>query len=157
MRAGSRGAQRGFTYVALLAVVALLALAAGEVARRWSDQIQREREQQLLRVGRLYASAIASYHRGSPGSSKTWPRHVEDLLLDPRMLSTVRYLRAPYGDPMQPGTALGLIRDADGTIRGVYSTSTATPFADGAIDLGVTRLAPARQYADWQFVPKVDP
>ena len=152
-----RAAQRGFTYLVILAILALLGVALAAVGTRWADRAQREREQDLLRVGQLYAQAILAYHRGSPGSDKTWPKSVEDLELDPRMLSTVRYLRAPYTDPMVPGKPLGLVRAADDTIRGVFSTSVATPFRQGAVDLGVVVLAPAQRYSDWQFVPKVDP
>ncbi len=151
------GTQHGFTYVAVLAILALLGVALAAIGTRWADRVQREREQDLLRVGQLYAEAILAYHRGSPGSDKTWPKNLQDLLLDPRMLSTVRYLRAPYGDPMVPGQPLGLVRAADDTIRGVYSTSAATPFQEGTVDLGVTVLAPARHYSDWQFIPKADP
>jgi type II secretory pathway pseudopilin PulG len=157
MRAGDRTRpQAGFVYFALLAILAVLAIGLAAFATRWSDRAQREREQQLLRIGQLYAEAIAAYHHGSPGSDKTWPRELDDLLLDPRMLGTVRYLRAAYTDPMMPGTPFGLVRAADGTIRGVYSTSTAQPFTQVAVDLGVTTLAPAHRYADWQFVPKED-
>lgn len=151
------GAQGGFTYVAVLAIVAIVGIALAAVGTRWADRMQREREQQLLRVGQLYAQAILAYHRGSPGSDKTWPKNLEDLLLDPRMLGTVRYLRAPYTDPMVPGQPLGLVRAADDTIRGVYSTNTAEPFTQGAVNLGVVVLSPAQHYADWQFIPKVDP
>jgi len=150
-------AQRGFTYVLVLAILALLGIALAAVGTRWSDRLQREREQELLRIGRLYAQAILAYHRGSPGSDKTWPKDVQDLQLDPRMLGTVRYMRTAYGDPMLPGQPFGLVRAADNTIRGVYSTSTATPFRTEAVDLGVLVLAPAQHYSDWQFIPKVDP
>ncbi len=152
-----RGAQRGFTYVAVLAILVLLGVALAAIGTRWADRVQREREQELLRVGQLYAQAILAYHRGSPGSDKKWPKSIEDLELDPRMLSTVRYLRAPYTDPMVPGQPLALVREADDTIHGVYSTSTAAPFRQGTVDLGVVVLAPAQRYSDWQFIPKVDP
>jgi len=151
------GAQAGFTYVALLAVLALVGIALANVGTRWADRVQREREQELLRVGQLYAQALLAYHRGSPGSDKTWPKDLQDLLQDPRMLGTVRYLRAPYTDPMVPGQPFALVRAADNTIRGVHSTSAATPFKQAQLDLGVVVLAPAQHYADWQFIPKVDP
>ena len=143
--------------MAVLAILALLGVALAAVGTRWADRVQREREQDLLRVGQLYAQAILAYHRGSPGSDKTWPKNLEDLLLDPRMLGTVRYLRSPYADPMVPGQPFALIRAADDTIRGVYSTGAATPFRQGTVDLGVTVLAPAQHYSDWQFIPKADP
>ena len=159
MRPGDRrpGAQSGFTYVALLALVALLGIALATVGTRWADRVQHEREQELLRVGQLYTQALLAYHRGSPGSDKTWPKDLQELLQDPRMLGTVRYLRAPYTDPMVPGQPFALVRAADDTIRGVRSTSMAAPFKDGPVDLGVVVLAPAHHYADWQFIPKVDP
>lgn len=152
-----RRTQAGFTYLAVLALVALLGVALAEVGTRWADRVQRDREQQLLRIGQLYAQALLAYHRGSPGSDKTWPKDVQELLQDPRMLGTVRYLRAPYTDPMAPGQPFALVRAADNTIRGVYSTSTAAPFHEGPVDLGVVFLSPAQRYADWQFIPKVDP
>ncbi len=150
-------AQRGFTYVVVLAIVALLGIALAAIGTRWADRVQREREQQLLRIGQLYAQAILAYHHGSPGSDKTWPKDVKELLLDPRMLGTVRYLRSAYTDPMMPGQPFGLVRAADDTIRGVYSTSTGAPFSTGTIDLGVVSLPPAQRYVDWQFIPKADP
>ncbi len=152
-----RAIQAGFTYVALLAVLALVGIALATVGTRWADRVQREREQELLRVGQLYAQALLAYHRGSPGSDKTWPKDLQELLQDPRMLGTVRYLRAPYTDPMVPGQPFALVRAADNTIRGVHSTSAATPFRQEPVDLGVVVLAPAQHYADWQFIPKVDP
>lgn len=151
-----RSVQSGFTYVAVLAILALLGVALATIGTRWADCVQREREQELFRVGQLYAQAILAYYRGSPGSDKKWPKAIEDLELDPRMLGTVRYLRAPYTDPMVPGQPLGLVREADDTIHGVYSTSTATPFRQGPVDLGVVALSPAQRYSDWQFIPKVD-
>ena len=159
MRRGEhrRPAQAGFTYIALLAVLALVGIALATIGTRWADRVQREREQELLRVGQLYAQALLAYHRGSPGSDKTWPKDVQELLQDPRMLGTVRHLRAAYPDPMVPGQPLVLIRAADNTIRGVYSSSMAAPFRDGGVDLGVVVLPPVQHYADWQFIPKVDP
>ena len=152
-----RTRQRGFTYVAVLALLALLGVALAAVGSRWADRVQREREQELLRVGQLYAQAILAYYRGSPGSDKKWPKTIEDLELDPRMLGTVRYLRAAYTDPMVPGKPFAPVRGADDTIHGVYSSSTAAPFRQGTIDLGAVVLSPARRYSDWQFIAKVDP
>lgn len=148
---------RGFTYIALLAIVAMTTYALALAGARWTDRLQRDREQQLLRVGELYAEAIQSYYRGSPGSNKVYPRDISDLLLDPRMLGTVRHLRAAYTDPIQPGVPLAPIRAADGTLRGVRSTSVDTPFLETGVDLGAVKLEPARRYADWLFIPKVDP
>src|SRR5712671_4153422 len=78
MPRGERPRRRagGFTYVGLLALVVLIGLmlaAAGEVA---STAAQRERETQLLWVGREYRAAIGRYWRNKRG----YPKTLEELL-----------------------------------------------------------------------------
>ena len=67
MRSGERTA-RGFTYVWMLAALVIFSIGLAVVGPLWADQAKREREQDLLRVGQLYAQAIASYYAASPGS-----------------------------------------------------------------------------------------
>src|SRR5256885_1974477 len=62
MRAG----ERGFTYVWAMAAVAILGVGMAAMGSLWSDDARREREQEALRIGRLYAEAIESYYRASP-------------------------------------------------------------------------------------------
>jgi type II secretory pathway pseudopilin PulG len=149
MRAGSRG----FAYVWLLAAVAVFGAALAAVGPLWAEEAQREREDELLRVGRLYAEAIDSYHRRSPGTTKRYPARLEELLFDTRFVGTVRHLRVLYPDPMAKGGAWTLLRATDGSIIGVASTSDASPLRRVAVDLGVVRLDAASRYADWRFVP----
>lgn len=157
MRLGDPAAQRGFTLVWLLAGVALLGAALAKIGPMWSQQAQREREAELLRIGALYARAIHSYRAASPGSLKTGPRNLQALLEDGRFVGTVRHLRKLYGDPLATDQTWGLIRNADGTIRGVHSTSELPPFRTEALRLpGLEPLPAARRYADWQFIPKQD-
>jgi type II secretory pathway pseudopilin PulG len=144
---------RGFTYVWAMAALAIFALGLAAVGPLFAADAQREREQELLRIGRLYAQAIADYHAASPGSVKRYPPSLDALLADTRFVGTVRHLRRLYPDPMQPDRPWGLVRAADGSIRGLYSAHEGQPLRTAAVDLGVVVLPPARRYSDWQFSP----
>ena len=156
MRAGEPNCQRGFTYIWAMAAVAILGLGLAAIGPTWADAARREREQDLLRIGQLYAQAIGSYYRSSPGSEKRYPPSLDALLLDTRFVGTYRHLRRLYADPLKPGQAWGVLRGADGSVRGVYSLSMDEPMRREALDLGVVVLPAARRYSEWQFVPKVD-
>lgn len=159
MRAGStapRKAQLGFTYVWVMAMVALLGIGLAAAGPLWADAAKREREQEALRIGQIYARAIASYYKSSPGSLKSYPPSLDALLLDTRFVGTYRHLRRLYADPLKPGQPWGVVRAADGGVRGVFSHSTDRPLRSEPLDLGVTVLPAAQKYSEWQFVPKVD-
>jgi type II secretory pathway pseudopilin PulG len=148
--------QRGFSYVAVLAMVAILGLTLAAVGPLWAEEARREREDDLLRVGRLYAEAIAQYRKSSPGSADRYPPSLDALLLDTRFVGTVRHLRAQYPDPLDPSRPWGLVRDADGGIRGVFSRSDAAPLRTVPVEVGSVRLPPAARYSDWHFIPRAD-
>ena len=146
--------QRGYTLVAVLVLLALCMLSLAVAGPLWSQQVRREREQELLRIGALYAQALADYRAASPGSLKQYPSRLQDLLTDTRFVGTARHLRELYADPVNPGQPWGLVHDADGRIVGVYSLSQDAPLAERGVDLGVTVLGPAKHYADWKFIVK---
>lgn len=158
MRAGrvsASGAQSGFTYIWLLAAIAVLAIAMAAVGPMWARATQREREGELIRVGTAYATAIEHYYRTSAGGGQQLPRNVDDLLLDSRFPTPVRHLRDAYTDPMQPGLPLELIRSPSGGIRGVASTSRESPLLQQAWTDGRHTLpaaSPSTTYRDWQFL-----
>jgi len=144
--------QNGFTLLAVIAALLLLALASNGVLTYVSQQALREREAELLRVGELYAQAIGTYYEASPGGVKRWPRTLEDLVEDQRFVGIKRHLRQIYADPMTRSINWGLVIASDGGLTGVYSRSEAQPIRSAAIELGALTLSPARRYADWQFV-----
>lgn len=149
-----RSAMRGFTFVWVLATLAIVSLGLAQAGPLWADTARRDREAELLRVGALYAQALDRYRRSSPGTIKRYPETLSALLQDERFLGTQRWLRKLYPDPMKPNQPWGLSRDDEGRITGVYSTSQDQPFRSGEIDLGVTRLSDARHYSDWRFTPE---
>jgi type II secretory pathway pseudopilin PulG len=155
MRAGSR--TQGFTLVAVLVLLALCLLGLSIAGPIWSQRVRREREHDLLRVGSLYAQAIAAYYNDSPGSLKQYPLRLDMLLADTRFVGTRRYLRQLYPDPVNAGQPWGLVLDAQQRIVGVYSRSEAAPIAEGPLDLGAVQLPAAQHYSDWKFLVKVNP
>ena len=146
-----RASQSGYTLVALLVAVFVIALGLAVAGPTWRQQNRRAQERELLRVGMLYAHALASFRDHSPGSLKAYPRSLDELLLDPRYVGVQRHLRRLYPDPVDPTRPWGLTHDADGNITGVYSQTTDAPVATGSIDLGDLVLAPANRYSDWKF------
>lgn len=136
-----------------LAAVALMGIALSVVGPMWADQAKREREKELLRVGRLYAQAIADYYVSTPGTAKQFPARLEELLQDDRFWGTRRHLRQLYPDPLQPQRPWGLLRSADGRITGVFSQDVTQPFLQSPVTVGVVQLGVAEHYQEWQFTP----
>ncbi len=124
----------GFALIAALALVAVVATGLAVVGVTWQHAIQRDREQQLFRIGPLYAAALEEYYQSAPGNFKAYPLKLEDLLADVRYVGLVRHLRELYTDPIVPGVALQPVRSAAGQVIGVVSTSTSKMLLnDGAL------------------------
>jgi len=149
MRHGSK--QGGFTLVAVLAAMFLLALATQGIMTLLSQEVQREREAELIRIGTAYAEAIRSYYESSPGSTKRWPQALEELTDDKRFVDRRRHLREAYGDPVTRSQPWGIVAAPDGGIAGVYSRSEETPIRSAAFDAGAANAHGAARYADWHF------
>jgi len=150
MPSGERARRRagGFTYLGLLALVALIGImlaAAGEVA---ATAAQREREAQLLWVGHEYRAAIQRYFT----RSRTYPKTLEELLgASPDAPVQVRYLRRLYPDPMTNAVDWVLLPAPNGGIKGIASSSQRTPLKTGHFDEADKDFADATTYGDWQF------
>jgi type II secretory pathway pseudopilin PulG len=143
----------GFAYIALLLTLAGLGLILGLATEQIEHTAQRDREEQLLFVGKQFRSAIADYYEKSPGT-KQYPRKLEELLLDKRFLKPVRHLRRIYIDPMTNDTDWQLIRTPQGGIVGVNSRSELTPIRT-QLDADMLKAIgdrPVRNYSDWKFI-----
>jgi type II secretory pathway pseudopilin PulG len=148
-----RRASRGFTYLTVLFIVALLGGGLALAGEMWETSAQRGKEAELLFVGHQYRSAILRYYLSGP--QRQYPRALEDLLKDSRMPETRRYLRRIYADPMSGKAEWGLVKAPDGGILGVHSLSEEPTFKRANFKLRDAAFAGATKYSDWKFVPTV--
>jgi type II secretory pathway pseudopilin PulG len=151
--------QRGFTYMLVLFLVALIGAGLAIAGDVWATAKQREREAELLFAGGAIRQAIASYYNGSPGPAKQYPPKLDDLLKDPRFPDTRRHLRQLYPDPFSGTADWALIKAPQGGIMGVASTSEAAPFkrtgfrgSDRVFEEQAVRLKEKLRYRDWEFI-----
>jgi type II secretory pathway pseudopilin PulG len=146
--------QRGFGWLIVLTTLAVASAAGAAVVQRWSGQMAREKERQLLRVGDAFARALADYHASSPGSDKRYPPTLEQLVLDTRFVGTRRHLRSIYPDPFTGQADWVLVRDGRGNISGIHSRAEQQPWTRVPRRLDATDLPAAERYADWVFTPR---
>lgn len=144
--------QGGFTYLALLFLVAAFGVALAATGVVWSMLQRREKEQQLLYIGNEYRQAIASYYERTPGTLKRYPGKLSDLIKDNRHLATVRHLRRLYADPLTLKPEWGLVRAPDGGIMGVYSLAPGAPLKRSGFSIADSAFENKKAYSDWRFV-----
>jgi type II secretory pathway pseudopilin PulG len=150
------GHERGFTYVGVLVLVALMGLALAAAGQVWQTLQKREKEQELLFIGHQFQRALAGYARQAPGLANRYPRQLEDLLQDPRFPGVRRYLRKIYPDPMTGKPEWGLVRGPDDAIYGVYSLSESEPLKKRNFGLADRRFEGKMKYSDWVFMYSPD-
>lgn len=141
--------QRGFTYLTVLFIIAILAGGLALIGELWHTSAAREKEAELLFVGHQYRKAIERYYLSGP--QRAYPRELEHLLKDPRRPGTERYLRRLYPDPVS-GQAFALVKAPDGGILGVHSTSEEQPFKTGGFKVRDAAFEGKAKYSEWQFV-----
>ena len=156
MRSGSREflSQKttnwGFTYIGVLAILAVMMIAIGAVVQIWHTQMQRENEQELLFVGNEFRDAIARY---SQESGKGFPTSLQALLGgDGDTKFNKRYLRKMYRDPFTGATTWGLVLGVDNQIVGVHSLSEMKPYKTAQFADKDSSLEGKTKYSEWQFV-----
>ena len=142
----------GFTYLALLFLVAVMGTVLAATGVMWSTAHQRNKERELLFIGNEFRKAIASYYERTPGTVKRYPKSFNDLLLDNRQLSTVRHLRRVYSDPMTSQVEWGIVRAPDGGIMGIYSLSAGATLKQSNFREKDNAFAAAKNYTEWKFV-----
>lgn len=147
----------GFTYLLMLVLVFLLGLALMAVSTVWSIASQRDKEAELLFVGREFREALQAYNRANPTVGDGFPMKLEDLLLDAKAPYVRRFLRKVYVDPMTGKAEWGLVRTPAGSIRGVYSLSALKPIRTSLPEDVSVGSGSAASYADWKFAVQAVP
>lgn len=145
----------GAAYLMLLLTVMVMGIGLVAVSEVWHTTSQREKEQELLFIGNQYRQALELYYAQSPGgNAQRYPASLEDMLKDPRVPGTKRYLRKIFADPISGDKNWGLIRGPGGGIMGVHSMSVEEPIKKtnfSRLDRGFEGM---KQYKDWVFVPR---
>lgn len=95
--------QRGYLLITLMLAFALMSIALLAVVPMLTQQIQRDREEELRRRGTTYMRAIQRYYR----KFGRYPMRLEDL----ENTNNVRYLRKRYRDPMSRDPETGRDRE----------------------------------------------
>lgn len=143
--------QRGFTYLLVLVMVAIIGYGLARAGLWWQTEAQRNREAELLFVGDQYRRAIERF-LAAQGNTPSFPRTLDDLLLDPRFADTRRYLRKRWPDPISPATEWGLIIDPETRgIAGIYSQAPGRPFKQGGFKTEYDFFKDSDSYGDWKF------
>src|SRR2546423_5080576 len=143
-------AQRGFTYLGMLVIVALLGFGLAAFGELYSHASQREKERELIFIGNQFRGAIASYYNKSPGA-KVYPKKLEDLLEDKRFPMPQHHLRRVYSDPMTGKAEWGMVEAPGGGFMGVYSLSEETPIKSGNFSVAEQAFEGAEHYTKWMF------
>ncbi len=151
MRPACLRRDRGVVLMGLVVLLALGGWATVLFAESAATARRREREEQLLFVGRQYQAALESYWRASPGPVRHLPATLDDLVRDPRFPNPVRHLRRLYPDPLQPDVPWGLLRRGN-QIVGVYSQTDAAPLRRSGFGPGLESFEGAAQYSAWRFL-----
>jgi len=92
---GGRRSEAGYILIIFLVVLTLMMIALTAAAPRLAQQIQRDREIELVHRGEQYARAIKRYYK----KFGRYPVRIEDL----ESTNTLRFLRKRYKDPITGG------------------------------------------------------
>lgn len=141
---------QGFTYLMAMMIIMIMGIMLGMSGESWKTIMQREREEELIFRGTQIMDAIGRWNKGDR-HVKTPLRDLKDLVQDPRTLTTTRYLRRLYTDPMT-GQEWNVINDPNLGITGVASTSQGKPLKTGGFPVGLESLEKKEKYSDWLFV-----
>jgi type II secretory pathway pseudopilin PulG len=87
--------QKGYMLLALMLLVTMMLLALSVVLPRVTQQMKREKEDELVHRGKEYAMAIKRYYH-SPASRGNYPTSLEQL----ESANHMRFLRKRFKDPM---------------------------------------------------------
>ena len=144
--------QRGYSYMLALFALSILALMSTRALESQKTAGQREREEELLFVGKAYRAAIAQYYQQTPGTLKRFPPDLQALLLDQRSAGVRRPLRKLYRDPMGGGAQWGTVSAPDGGVMGVYSLAAQAPIKTDGFPIELVSFKGASSYREWKFI-----
>ncbi|MFW1748111.1 type II secretion system protein [Acinetobacter guillouiae] len=143
--------KNGFTTIGMLIIVLIMIYIIGNWVVNYSFIQKIEKERELIRIGLEYKKALQWYRNNSPYGVYSYPIKLEDLTYDPRYSTrVVRYLRKIEKDPIT-NQSFELIKNEDGEIVGVYSSSSIAPLKSN-FDKELINFNFSKKYSDWKFI-----
>ena len=143
---------RGFTYLSVIILVAIIGLVAATTLKMGAVIQRSKAEEQLLDIGAAFSDALQSYADATPAGMPPQPPSLKELLKDPRFPGARRHLRQIYPDPMTGKAEWGIVYLADKVgVLAVYSLSDARPVKVGNFPLRFAALAGQEKISDWRF------
>jgi len=143
---------QGFTYLGLLFIITLMGLMAALAGSTWRFTAQRDRERELLFVGREYQRAIGCHLKAHAAQPQPYPTSLAQMLTNTDDSTVKRCLRRLYPDPITDSNDWGLVRTPEGGISGVYSRSTLAPLRQRGVYAGDSIDLSAKSYLDLKFM-----
>jgi len=143
---------RGFTYLSLIIVVAIIGMVAAS-AIKLGSVLQRSRaEHELLDIGTAFSDALKSYADATPQGMPPQPPSLKELLKDPRFPGTRRHLRKIFVDPMTGKAEWGIVYlgEKSGVVA-VYSLSEARPVKIANFPLRYSGFEGKSSISEWKF------
>jgi type II secretory pathway pseudopilin PulG len=145
---------RGFGYIGLILMVAVIGIAAAATLQLGAVAQRRAAEEELLAIGSEFRDAFISYANATPAGQPRTPPSLQALLKDARYPTARRHLRKLYVDPLTGEDAWGTIPAVPGPgVMGVYSLSSGKPIKIGNFDLRFQDFEGKTAYRDWKFMP----
>ncbi len=148
-RQGSYG-KAGFTYLSVLFVVTVMGFILSRTGVAHRSAAQRAKEEELIFRGLEIKRAIGAYYR----ENNKYPSRLEDLVKDPGLPYTKRYLRRLYADPFTRRADWEIIMSPQTGIMGVRSRGRGAPFKKIGFPpelKGIEGDKGNNRYSDWEF------
>lgn len=149
-RAG--GPARGFTYISLVILVAIIGLVAATTLKTGAMLQRSAAERELLDIGAQFSDALQSYANTTPAGQPPQPPSLQELLKDPRYPGVRRHLRKIFVDPMTGKAEWGVVYLADKVgVIGIYSLSDAKPIKISNFPSRFQAFDGKLHISDWKF------
>lgn len=148
--------ERGFTYVGVMIMVAVIGAAVAAALTAGSALTRRAAEDELLAIGLEFRQALKSYAESTPAGQPDAPRELAELLLDRRQPSVRRHLRRLYPDPLTGKAEWGMVRGPDGRVVGVHSLAQSEAIRLANFPAGLEALEGRRRHHEWVFAWQPD-
>lgn len=145
----------GFAYIWVLLLVAFMGVGMTIGAEMYATAVQRDKEQELLAIGRQFRGAIGRYYESQVGGFRAagghaYPNGMEELILDNRSAHITRHLRKIFVDPMTGKAEWGEIR-IGGKMVGIHSLSERRPIKQGNFESDDMSFSGKEKYSEWIF------